>query len=90
MSLLEIEPDVRDAPITEPPNKWRNKYVSLATGLSHDRRSGLFFYHIKGAPYWGALIHPSKDVAESHALRDMDDPNCFPARYIGAFPVDDE
>ena len=64
--------------ITEPAKRWRNKWRARITGPTN---IGKVLVE-RGEVYWGATLHPSKDVAESWAAAT---PGC--SEHLGAFPV---
>lgn len=79
--------DFAHAPAKEPSRAWRNLWrVDVAFPLNQNA-----FWHTPGER-WGAYIWPSKDIAESRAIRDIEswakqgyNDICT---HLGAFPVE--
>lgn len=63
------------APVKEPGRAWRNKYYLGAVDDLHENSSP--------GEFWGAVIHPSRDLAETAAQKHIP---CT-CKYLGAFPV---
>ena len=84
-SLLDFDVEIDVERIEKPVKAWRNWYKATATDCTED---GLPVEN--GEVFPGLSPHPSKDLAESVALRDMawnrDNATRWIPEYLGAFP----
>ena len=76
---------------TAPPKKWRNRWRAREDIEEiYDEES---IIRISGEEWWGSLVHPTKEIAEHLAMKDLEyDKKILRVRlleYLGAFPVED-
>lgn len=82
-----LAPDLAPEPVkkTAPPRRWRNRWWRERSFVSIGE-----IFHPAGV-HFGTRVFASEDVAESHALRWLDEwGEKYPCEYLGAFPVDED
>jgi len=80
---MDVETIDRPKAVTAPPKRWRNKWSCKVAGVYCG------FDYFPGEWHWCTLVFPSKDLAETHAEKELEDPiTAAHWRYDGAFPDD--
>ena len=85
---LHLETKRKISEAIEPAKKWRNRWLALERHINTVNGET-----VTPGAFWGPLVFPSKDIAETSAMSCVADSERLGIqvrKYVGAFPIEGE